>query len=135
MGGCAIIKMGLSMPIFNYANNFNIKEKAMSKVTAKKRIIIAAALFGVFIIGALVSIVLVLAAQTQNVKTSISISYVVDGVGADVGFRYAMIPTDTATDQTITPISQVINEFGVSEAEREQDLGGIAEGTLAFSSE
>jgi len=67
---------------------------------SKARIIIAAVLAAVLLVGAIVSIVIVLAAQTQNIQTNISINYVVDGVGAKASATYAMVPDDTTAQIT-----------------------------------
>ena len=56
------------------------KQKTMARLNSKKKILIASLLVGVLLIGAIVSIVVVLAAQTQNIQTNISINYIVDGV-------------------------------------------------------
>ena len=63
------------------------------KGNTKKKVLISAILAGVLIIGAIVSIVLVLAAQTQSVTSNIVSSYSVDGVGARVSARYGSIPS------------------------------------------
>ena len=50
------------------------------KINKKAKIIIAASMAAVLLIGAIISIVLVLAANQQGISSNISISYVVDGV-------------------------------------------------------
>ena len=65
------------------------------KIGSRNKILIAATLLGVFLIGAIVSIVLVLAANTQNVASNITVSYNAEGVAAKVSANYAIVPVDT----------------------------------------
>ena len=83
----------------------------MAKITAKKRILIASILVGILVLGAIVSIVLVLAAQNQRITTNVSIKYVVDGVGAKVSASYAMIPMS----EEIIPSRVEMKDGGESE--------------------
>lgn len=83
----------------------------MAKITAKKRILIASILVGILVLGAIVSIVLVLAAQNQRITTNVSIKYVVDGVGAKVSASYAMIPMS----EEIIPSRVAMKDGGESE--------------------
>ena len=46
------------------------------------------------LIGAIVSVIVVLAAQTQRVSSNVTVTYVVDGVAAKVSATYATVPTD-----------------------------------------
>ena len=65
----------------------------MAKLSSKNKILIASILIGVLVIGAIVSLVIVLAASQQNVSTNVIVRYTVDGVAAKVTANYATIPT------------------------------------------
>ena len=75
------------------------------KVSSKKKILIAASLLGIFLVGAIVSIVLVLAANTQNVASNITVSYNTEGVAAKVSANYAVVPLDTSATVTKTAMT------------------------------
>ena len=104
----------------------------MKKRSANKRVITAAVLFGMFVIGAIISIVMVLAATTQNVKTRISIEYNVSGVGVNVGLRYAMIPLNK-NNQINVKNGKGIN-FGVFDSVNDS-VEKIEDENLNFDSE
>ena len=65
------------------------------KLNKRAKIIIATSLAAILLIGAIISIVLVLAATQQNISSNISIAYVVDGVGAKVSAKYGVVPNST----------------------------------------
>ena len=46
------------------------------KISSSKKILIASLLVGVLVLGAIVSLVLILAAPQQNVRTSVNVSYI-----------------------------------------------------------
>jgi len=71
---------------------------------SKTRIIVAAVLSVVLLVGAIISIVAVLAAQTQNISSNITIGYTVDGVGAKVSAKYGIIP-DNSASATLTAMT------------------------------
>ena len=75
------------------------------KVSSKKKTLIAASLLGIFLVGAIVSIVLVLAASTQNVASNITVSYNTEGVAAKVSANYAVVPLDTSATVTKTAMT------------------------------
>jgi len=72
----------------------------MEKSKRRTKILISAILLGVFLIGAIVSIVLVLAASTQNVASNITVSYNAEGVAAKVSANYAVVPNSGAATKT-----------------------------------
>ena len=72
----------------------------MEKSKKRTKILISAILLGVFLIGAVVSIVLVLAASTQNVASNITVSYNAEGVAAKVSANYAVVPNSGAATKT-----------------------------------
>ena len=64
---------------------------------------IAAALAGLLLIGAIVSIVLVFAATNQDIASNIKISYTVNGVGAKVSAKYSAVkPTGEFSMMSMT---------------------------------
>ena len=70
---------------------------------SKKKVLIAAVLAGILLLGAIVSVVLVLAAQQQNISSNIRITYSVDGVGAKVSAKYGSIkPTGEVSMTSMT---------------------------------
>ena len=73
------------------------------KLNKRAKIIIAASVAAILLIGAIISIVLVLAATQQNISSNISIAYVVDGVGAKVSAKYGVVPN--STDVTLTSMT------------------------------
>jgi len=81
-------------------NNKNKRRKLMEKSKKRTKILISAILLGVFLIGAAVSIVLVLAANTQNVTSNITVSYNAEGVAAKVSANYAVVPNSGAVTKT-----------------------------------
>ena len=72
------------------------------KMNKKAKIIIAASMAAVLLIGAIVSIVLVLAANQQGIASNISISYIVDGVAVRSSASYAVVPTSESVSITRT---------------------------------
>ena len=83
--------------------------------SSKKKVLVAAVLAGVLLLGAIVSIVLVLAAQQQNVSSNIRITYSVDGVGAKVSAKYGSIkPTGEVTLANMTTGDGVTTELNFS---------------------
>ncbi len=60
------------------------------KMSASKKILIAAALVAVVLVGVIVSLVVVLASQSQLVGTSITISYKAEGANGNVKFSYML---------------------------------------------
>ena len=64
------------------------------KFASRNKILIAVSMLILFVVTALVSVVLVLSANNQDVSTNIKISYVVDGVGARVSASYEIIPNN-----------------------------------------
>lgn len=62
---------------------------------SKKKLIVALSIAGVVLLAAIVSVVAVLAAATQNVTTGVNVTYSVTDVSATVGAKYK-IATDTA---------------------------------------
>jgi len=70
------------------------------KANSRKKILIAAVLAGVLIIGAIVSIVLVLAASAQGISSNITVSYNAEGVAARVSANYAVVPNSGAVTKT-----------------------------------
>ena len=73
------------------------------KLNKRAKIIIATSVAAILLIGAIISIVLVLAATQQNISSNISIAYVVDGVGAKVSANYGVVPN--STDVTLTAMT------------------------------
>ena len=83
--------------------------------SSKKKVLVAAVLAGVLLLGAIVSIVLVLAAQQQNISSNIRITYSVDGVGAKVSAKYGSIkPTGEVTLANMTTGDGVTTELNFS---------------------
>ena len=78
----------------------NKRRRLMEKSKRRTKILISAILLGVFLIGAIVSIVLVLAASTQNVASNITVSYNAEGVAAKVSANYAVVPNSGAATKT-----------------------------------
>ena len=78
------------------------------------------------LIGAIVSIVLVLAANQQDVASNISVSYVVDGVAVRSSASYAVVPTSESVE--ITRTSMTTNsgsdefEINASEAQKTTEI-------------
>ncbi len=56
---------------------------------SRKRLIIGSIMFGLIILGALVSVVFVLAAQLQNVSSNVQVTYQSSEVGGRIEFSYA----------------------------------------------
>ena len=109
----------------------------MEKSKKRTKILISAILLGVFLIGAVVSIVLVLAASTQNVTSNITVSYVADGVGAKVSSSYAIVPTSASASITRTAMTTSSGAeevtFSVAESETEKALAPAGDITLSTS--
>jgi len=70
------------------------------KLNSKKKIIIAASLLAVLLVGAIVSIVLVLAANQQGVSSNITVSYNVEGVAAKASANYAIVSNAGSANKT-----------------------------------
>ena len=88
-------------------------KKQKQKMSSSKKILISSILAIVLIVGAIVSLVLVLAAPQQNFDSGITVNYEVDDVGAIVDGTYATVPLDgtiTKVDMDGGPI-----EFFVSD--------------------
>jgi len=64
------------------------------KFKNRKKILIIASLIAIILIGAIVSIVVVFAANIQSTETNVKLTYVVNGVGAKVSANYAVLPND-----------------------------------------
>jgi len=109
----------------------------MEKSKKRTKILISAILLGVFLIGAVVSIVLVLAASTQNVTSNITVSYVADGVGAKVSSSYAIVPTSASASITRTAMTTSSGAeevtFSVAESETEKALAPAEDIVLSSS--
>ena len=58
-------------------------------ISSKRKLIVASVIVGVVLLGAIISIVAVLAATTQNVNSSVNVTYTVSDVSATVTARYA----------------------------------------------
>ncbi len=58
----------------------------MTKLSSSKKILLASLLIGVLIIGAVVTVVLVLAASTQNVASNVQVTYKATEVGGTIEF-------------------------------------------------
>jgi len=97
-----------------------------NKMSTSKKILIATILIGVFLIGSIITVVAVFAAQTQGVSSNVNVSYIVDGVGAKVSATYAKVPNSTS--ETITKISMTGENdeeeytFNVSDGELQKEL-------------
>ena len=81
------------------------------KPNSRKKIIIAAVLASVLLIGAIVSVVLVLAAPQQYISSNIKISYSVDGVGAKVSAKYGVIAPDGSVEMAAMTTSDGVSEY------------------------
>ena len=95
------------------------------KLTSRTKIIIATSLAAILLVGAIVSIILVLAATQQNISSNITISYNVDGVGAKVSAKYGKIPEGAAATLTsmTTPDGRYDElEFNASDDQSERAL-------------
>ena len=92
------------------------------KVSSKRKVILAALMAGIFILGAIVSIVLVLASANQNLSSNVTISYNVNGVGARVSARYGAVKRTgvtsmsnmVSTDGTTTEIDFYVTDLETS---------------------
>ena len=60
-----------------------------TNTSSRRKFIIASTIFGMVILSAIVSIVAVLAATTQNVNSSVEVAYRVNDVSATVSAKYA----------------------------------------------
>ena len=89
------------------------------KLNSKKKIIIAASLLAVLLVGAIVSIVLVLAANQQGINSNIKVSYTVDGVAAKASANYAIVPNTGSINKTAMTTTGGGQEivFGVGDAQ------------------
>ena len=82
-------------------------------------------LAAVLLLGAIISIVVVLAAQTQNISSNISIGYSVDGVGAKVSAKYGIIPDNASATLTAMTTSDGSSQelvFNVNDSQTESSL-------------
>ncbi len=109
----------------------------MAELKTSHKIILAMVLACVLLVGAVVSLVIVLAAANQNVNSSISVSYIVDGVGAKASAKYAVVSRDNAvavSKVSMTSGNATEIEFGVSETETTKSLvpaGEIVLGSMS----
>jgi len=83
--------------------------------SSKKKLIVAATLVGVVLLAAVISVVAVLAAATQTVNSSITVTYSVTDVSAKVSAKYKQGTSGTATDFTAGAGVTVI-EFDADDA-------------------
>lgn len=98
------------------------------KKTTRKRILISSLLVGILLLGAIISIVAVLAANLQNVASNIKISYLVDGVAAKVSATYATVPNEGAIVKTLmsgTTSGEEEIEFGVADSEKIEQMNPV----------
>jgi len=97
--------------------------KAKTQMSSSKKVLIASLLVGVLLIGAIVGIVAVFAAQIQNVSSDISVTYVVDGVAAKVSATYATVPNEgSVTKLSMTGDAGNELTFNSSDAQTEKNL-------------
>jgi len=90
-----------------------------TKMASSKKILIASILIGVLLVGSVITIVAVLAAQTQSVTSQITVSYVVDDVGAKVSGTYATVPLEgTITKTAMTGGDNGVLEFKVDDSQK-----------------
>ena len=100
------------------------------KMASSKKILIASVLLGVLLLGAVITVVAVFAASQQSVSSQITVSYVVDDVGAKVSGTYATVPTNGAiTKKAMTGGNNGVLEFRVDDPEKP-----ISETQLAIES-
>ncbi len=96
------------------------------KKSAGKRALIAAVLISFLLISALVSVIIVLAAQTQNVSSRLSVNYVVDGVGVKASAKYYLVNSSSGevakTVTLMTSDSSDELEFGVGDPATKETL-------------
>ena len=90
-----------------------------TKMASSKKILIASILIGVLLVGSVITIVAVLAAQTQSVTSQITVSYVVDDVGAKVSGTYATVPNEgTIIKKAMTGGDNGVLEFRVDDSQK-----------------
>ena len=70
--------------------------------SSKRKLIVASVIVGVVLLGAIISIVAVLAATTQNVNSSVNVTYTVSDVSATVTARYARAGAVSTSDSDKT---------------------------------
>ena len=76
-----------------------------NKLNKRAKIIIATSVAAILLVGAIVSIILVLAATQQNISSNISVYYVVDGVAVRSSASYAVLPTSESVRITRTSMT------------------------------
>ncbi|MFQ6773548.1 MAG: leucine-rich repeat domain-containing protein, partial [Clostridia bacterium] len=82
---------------------------------SKKRALIVAVLTSVLLLSAILSALLVIAAQKQNIPSSFGITYSVDGVGAKVSAKYGLIkPTGEVSMVSMTTADGVSTDLNFS---------------------
>jgi len=102
-----------------------MKSARKVRSASRKRIIIASILAAILVVGAIISIVLVLAATAQNVATNVKIGYYAEGVGAKASATYAIVPTDTSASIVRTSMKNGGSEYVEFFVEDEESTGQI----------
>ena len=74
----------------------------MKGTSSKRKFIIASVIVGVVLLGAIISVVAVLAAGTQNLTSQVTVTYTVEDVSATVGVRYAVKNEAVQTGGSLT---------------------------------
>ena len=100
------------------------------KMSSSRKVLIASILALALVAGAVVSLVLILAAPQQNIGSDITVSYEVVDVGAKVNGTYATVPTiGTITKQAMTggPIEFLPNEPERQPEDRQLSIGTAIE--------
>lgn len=95
------------------------------KKTSRKKVFVAVAMFSVFMITSIISVVLVLANTNQAARSNISISYVSDGVAAKVKANYAILPEDDDAEVEIKYMTDGYDEevsFDVTDIDEPRQL-------------
>ena len=80
------------------------------KLNKRAKMIIATTLASVILIGAIISIVIVLAAAQQRIDSNISVNYIVDGVAVRTSATYAVVPTSESETITRTAMKGSLGE-------------------------
>lgn len=101
----------------------------MTGNTSKKKLVVALSVIAVVVVAAIVSVVAVLAAPQQNVKSSVTVTYAVTDVVADVNARYGFLTVGRTdgepTSYTATNIKGAVGSqvsFSAEEAETSKSL-------------
>ena len=81
-------------------------------LSSSKKLLISSLLIGMLIIGGIISLVLVLAANQQSISTSVSVTYVVDGVGAKTSAKYYVL---NMSNNSIAKRGDFVTESGDKE--------------------